>query len=90
MNGTTRHLHADRAREQSPPAGAERSERLEMLSRALGELPEQERLAVHLFYLEADPVIAAREALGLSRSGFYKLLARARERLGVLMGSVTP
>jgi DNA-directed RNA polymerase specialized sigma24 family protein len=49
-------------------------------------LDDRERLAIHLHYLESDPVKAAASALGLSRSGYYKLLARARERLASLMG----
>src|SRR5262245_36830125 len=48
---------------------------------AIGRLPEQERLAVHVHYLCGEPAEAARSVLGLSPSGFYKVLARARERL---------
>lgn len=59
----------------------ERRERLSRLSAALDTLQDDERLAIHLYYLDADPVTAARMALGVSRSGFYKLLARARESL---------
>ena len=47
---------------------------------------DRERLAIHLYYLEADPVNAAMSALGLSRSGYYKLLSRARENLAGLLG----
>jgi RNA polymerase sigma-70 factor (ECF subfamily) len=90
VNGSVKTIQSDREFASQPLTRSEQGERLEMLTRALGELPDQERLAIHLFYLDADPVIAAREALGVSRSGFYKLLARARERLGMLMGSVTP
>ena len=49
------------------------------------ELPDDERLALHLYYLESDPIAAASECLGVSRSGFYKLLTRGRERLASLM-----
>ena len=63
------------------PPGPERAEELLRLDAAIDALPDQERLAVHLYYLESDPVRAAKDALGLSRSGFYKLLARAREQL---------
>ena len=74
----------------SPPRSAERHETLDRLGVALGELPEHERLAIHLYYLDADPVTAARQALGISRSGFYKLLNRARRRLaGLLDGSAS-
>jgi RNA polymerase sigma-70 factor, ECF subfamily len=47
----------------------------------LAELPEQERLALHIHYLCGEPVDVARRALNMSSSGFYKLLDRARERL---------
>ncbi len=45
------------------------------------ELPETERSAIHLFYLDEQPAEATREVLGLSQSGFYKVLARARKLL---------
>ena len=70
------------------PAAAEstaRREELERLDAALEELDDPERLAIHLYYLEADPVRAAASALELSRSGYYKLLARARQRLADLL-----
>lgn len=69
----------------APPAGAEHNEQLALLDRALDALPDRERLAIHLFYLEPDPVAAASSVLGLSRSGFYKLLTKAREHLAALM-----
>jgi RNA polymerase sigma-70 factor (ECF subfamily) len=52
---------------------------------ALARLPEQERLALHLFYLADESANAARDVLGLSHSGFYKLLNRAKERLAALL-----
>lgn len=66
-------------------SAAEHAEHLERLTVALDELPDQERLAIHLYYLEPDPVAAASLAIGCSRSAFYKLLARARERLASIM-----
>lgn len=69
----------------SPSERAAQQERMELLSRAMDQLPDNERLALHLYYLEADPVAAASVALGVSRSGFYKLLTRARERLSAMM-----
>jgi RNA polymerase sigma-70 factor (ECF subfamily) len=70
---------------------AAREERRRRLNEAIDALPDEERLALHLYYLEPDPVAAASSALGLSRSGFYKMLARARERLAAHMGEmVTP
>ncbi len=83
MNGATGSARTTET--DSPAESAARRERLELLSRALDQLPDNERLALHLYYLEADPVEAATVALGVSRSGFYKLLNRARERLSATM-----
>ncbi|MFO0902357.1 MAG: sigma-70 family RNA polymerase sigma factor [Pirellulales bacterium] len=44
-------------------------------------LSEDERLGVHLFYLEEQPAEVARRLLNLSLSGFYRLLDRARAKL---------
>jgi len=74
--------------ESTPCAMAERTEQLERLTLALDELPDDERLAIHLYYLEPDPASAANNAIGCSRSAFYKLLGRARERLGSIMTRV--
>lgn len=73
------------SQEQGPASSAAEHEQLELLDRALDALPDRERLAIHLFYLEPDPVKAASSVLGLSRSGFYKLLSKAREHLATLM-----
>lgn len=48
---------------------------------AITDLPEVERTALHLFYLQENPADAARAVLGLSKSGFYRVLERARQRL---------
>ncbi len=91
MNGLSTTNHTTAARREAPtPEGAEHAEALSRLSVALDELPDDERLAIHLYYLEPDPVSAAGSALGISRSGFYKLLARAREHLASMLGSVAP
>ncbi|MCA9285048.1 MAG: sigma-70 family RNA polymerase sigma factor [Phycisphaerales bacterium] len=79
--GEAMNQSAARLRAGDHPAPAEQSEQLDRLGAALESLPEDERLAVHLYYLDQDPISAAQDALGLSRSGFYKLLARAREHL---------
>ena len=83
------HLHggADRT---SPAADPERRERFAALESALDRLSDDERLAIHLHYLETDPVAAARRALGISRSGFYKLLGRARASLADLLREHAP
>lgn len=74
----------------SVPDAVEKSEALSRLSAALDELPDDERLAIHLYYLEPDPVAAAGTSLGISRSGFYKLLSRARDHLAFILGPVAP
>ena len=71
-------------------ATLERREQLDRLEQALDSLDDRKRLAIHLHYLESDPVAAARDALGLSRSAYYKLLASARDQLAQLMREVQP
>jgi len=66
----------------------DQAEQLERLSEALDQLPDNERLAVHLYYLDPNPVGVACSVSGLSRSGFYKLLARARKHLASYMREV--
>lgn len=73
-----------------PEREAQHAEQLAMLDEALDKLSDSERLAIHIYYMDTDPVAAARETLGLSRSGFYKLLGRAKERIGELMGIREP
>ena len=63
---------------------------MQRLDGAIDRLDDRQRLAIHLYYLESDPIQAAQSALGLSRSGYYKLLAKARERLGELMREANP
>ena len=71
------------------PAGeSEHAEELKRLGAAMEKLDDRERLAIHLYYLESDPVATATDALGLSRSGYYKLLGRAREQLAELMADL--
>jgi RNA polymerase sigma-70 factor (ECF subfamily) len=62
----------------APSAPLERSEALAHLGRAIDTLPEDLRLALHIFYIERDPVSVAKEALGISRAQFYRLVAEAR------------
>lgn len=52
---------------------------------AVSMLPERERLALHLLYLQGDSAEVARGILGLSHSGFYKVVAQARERLAAIL-----
>ena len=59
--------------------------RIELLQKMITTLPPKERLALHTFYLEGNSVEAARRIMGLSRSGFYRVLERARKRLEKLI-----
>ncbi len=68
-----------------PAASDATDERLEALDAALRRLPRCERLAIHAFYLDGQTAGHARQALRLSRSGFYRVLDRARRRLRRLM-----
>jgi RNA polymerase sigma-70 factor (ECF subfamily) len=54
---------------------------MEQIMRSVAKLGEQERLAIHAFFLEQQDVRQAAELLGLSRSGFYATVQRAVARL---------
>jgi RNA polymerase sigma-70 factor (ECF subfamily) len=54
---------------------------IEQIMRNVAKLGEQERLAIHAFFLEQQDVRQAAELLGLSRSGFYATVQRAVARL---------
>lgn len=60
---------------------SDEDERLTLLREAMADLEEQERLALHAFYLQGKSAEAARMLLEMSLSGFYKLLDRARHKL---------
>jgi RNA polymerase sigma-70 factor (ECF subfamily) len=62
-----------------------RAHEIDAVREAIRRLPERERMAVHVHYLCGEPAEVARQALGLSPSGFYKLLGRARERLRTML-----
>ena len=51
------------------------------LHAAMMELDESERMALHLFYFDDRPAQQARLLMGLSLSGFYRVLERARARI---------
>jgi RNA polymerase sigma-70 factor (ECF subfamily) len=59
--------------------------RIELLQQMITTLPEKQRLALHTFYLQGKSAENARRIMGLSRSGFYRLLGRARKRLEQLL-----
>ena len=82
--------HAAVETSTAPPADAvARAEDLDRLTAALARLPDNERLAIHLHYL-GDPCFSdPASVLGVSRSGYYKVLERARRRLAHLMQEVS-
>jgi RNA polymerase sigma-70 factor (ECF subfamily) len=49
----------------------------EWVMQRVGELDEDERVAIHIFYLEQQNADRTAERLGISRSGVYALLQRA-------------
>ena len=66
-------------------AGPSNDGRIERLREIITTLPERERLALHTFYLQGSSAETARRTMGLSRSGFYRVLERARKRLEKLV-----
>jgi RNA polymerase sigma-70 factor (ECF subfamily) len=59
----------------------------ERIMRCVAKLGEQERLAIHAFFLKQLDARQAAELLGLSRSGFYATLQRALARLARQLNS---
>jgi RNA polymerase sigma-70 factor (ECF subfamily) len=58
---------------------------IDSLQEKIAELPEKERLVLHTFYLQGSSAGNACKILGLLRSGFYRVLERARKRLALLL-----
>ena len=80
---TRRLAQLARSAEASPDAVQvdEADEQIQILRRAVASLPDRERLALHAFYLQEQDVDQARAVVGLSKSGLYRALSRARRRL---------
>lgn len=72
------------ARQDAEPSDRP-EERILTLRRAVASLPEKQRLALHTFYLQELDAEQARAVLGLSRSGFYRVLSSACHRLRRLL-----
>ena len=70
---------------ESVIANPSNDDRIEQLREMITALPEKERLALHTFYLQGQSADNARRIMGLSRSGFYRILDRARKRLEQLL-----
>jgi RNA polymerase sigma-70 factor (ECF subfamily) len=56
-------------------------EQLATVKRRVTQLPERERLAIHLYFFDEQRAEQAADVLGMSRSGFYALVRRAVARL---------
>jgi RNA polymerase sigma-70 factor, ECF subfamily len=85
-----------RARQRRPVVGLEaiktpaaasdaNDDEIQHMLRAIRQLPPKERMALHLFYLAEQPAELARQTMGLSNAGFYKVLERAKRRVAALM-----
>jgi RNA polymerase sigma-70 factor (ECF subfamily) len=71
-----------------PPSRAVAREERSALLSALGELPEDHRLAVTLVYLEGNSAREAARALGANEKTLHSWLTRAREHLARVLGPV--
>jgi RNA polymerase sigma-70 factor, ECF subfamily len=87
--GRTRRRRREVALAATLPAVADSrvddTDELEQVLLAVRQLPPKERMALHLFYLAEQPAELARDALGLSSAGFYKLLERARRQAAAVL-----
>lgn len=81
-NGMLQHKQPDGADHNR----SEHQEQIDQLTAAMEQLTDEERLALHMHYLEKDPTQTAIPALGVSRSGYYRLLEQARARLASILG----
>ena len=81
----SREKHVGLSGAESVISDPSNDDRIEQLLRMIMTLPEKERLALHTFYLQGKSADNARRIMGLSRSGFYRVLDRARKRLEQLM-----
>lgn len=75
----------DHDKEICQPDSVDQAEDVRLVLEQLAHLPEQERLAVQLFFLEENNAARTGELLNLSRSGVYAVLKRACERLARLV-----
>jgi RNA polymerase sigma-70 factor (ECF subfamily) len=71
-------------------AGLADADEIEHVLRLVERLPEQERLAVHLFFLSGQDANETARLLNVSRSGTYALLKRACARLARWLGGPEP
>jgi RNA polymerase sigma-70 factor (ECF subfamily) len=77
-----RHQFTSMALEAEDPSDMASDERINEVLARLQTIPEKERLAVQLFYLDEHSADMTADVLGMSRSGVYAVLKRACDRLG--------
>jgi RNA polymerase sigma-70 factor (ECF subfamily) len=68
-----------------PPDTSDDDDRVATLIEIVGRLPEPERRSIQAFYLSGLSAAEARTVLGLSQATLYRVLARARAQLRVLL-----
>lgn len=51
------------------------------LAEAMEKLSEKEKMALHIYYLQENDAEEAQKILNMSRSAFYRLLAKARKKI---------
>jgi RNA polymerase sigma-70 factor (ECF subfamily) len=79
-----RDRHEFHAQPPEPSTAFDDNSASELLE-AIRWLAYRERMALHIFYLDEQPAELARTTLGLSTSGFYKLLERARANVAKII-----
>lgn len=77
--------HSELKDAKSPVACQSNDGQIDSLQEKVAELPEKERLVLHTFYLQGSSADNSCKILGLSRSGFYRALERARKQLALLL-----
>jgi len=77
-----RHEWVDAPPEMPDREPSDHDDRWADITTAMADLSEDERLGIHLYFLEEKPAESARRLLNLSLSGFYRLLDRALKKLG--------
>jgi RNA polymerase sigma-70 factor (ECF subfamily) len=81
-----RHEFTDSVPDRAAGESAENDcDRTDELLQAMATLPQRDQLALHAFYLQGESAETIRGLLGLSTSGVYGLLDRARARLADLL-----
>jgi len=80
-----RHRHAEAGKIACLQSSPGNDDRPEMLRRMISTLPEKERLALHVFYLQGNSTNDSCRIVGLSGSGFYRALDRARKQFRILL-----